>query len=529
VTLGVVPEDAGMRPPTPIRRELRAVRPRWQTVAGLGGLLAVATVLRLEGIKTWYWIDESLSIGLARHGLFDIPSLLLRDGSPPLWYLLLHGWMALFGTSVVATHALSFVFALLTVPVTWLVARRLFGERAGWLAGALAAFNPFITYFAHETRMYALVVLLGVVVAGAFVEAFVDGNRRATWVFAGSLLALLYTHNWGLYTGIACALALVPIALVADDRRALLGRAALAFGLVGAGYLPWVPVLVSQIHNTGAPWSFTPSLRDVARELAALFRDERVLVVIALGSGVGLSTLVPRWRTRDGVAAASLALIVGVPIGIGWVIAHLEPSWATRYLAVIVGPLLLVVALGLSRSGTAGIAAVGIAAVIVLQPMTRLNGLPLPRDAKSDARALAAAVAPRLAAGDVVVVAQPEAVPLLRSQLGGGFTYADPTGLVQDPTLMDWRNAEDRLRASSFADLAPLIERMKVGQRLLLVAPGNEASDRDTAWIKLFRARSRRIAQALRADGRFAVIDRVRGDRGPYVSFDAFLFERVTN
>lgn len=515
--------------PTPVSTLHPHARPIWPVAAGLAGLVAVAGALRLEGIRTWYWIDESLSIGLARHGVLEIPALLLRDGSPPLWYLLLHGWMALFGTSVVATHALSLVFALATVPVAWLLARRLFGDRAAWLTGALAAVNPFVTYFAHETRMYSLVVLLGLVVAAAFVEAFVDGRRRATWWFAAALLTLLYTHNWGIYTAVACVVALVPVVVASTDRLALLRRAAVAFGVVAALYLPWVPVLLSQIQNTGAPWSYTPSLRDVLRELAALFRDERVLSVIALGAGVGLSTLRRSWRSRDSLAALVLGLLVAVPVVIGWGMAHVEPSWATRYLAVVVGPLLVVVGLGLARAKGVGVAAVGIAAVLIIQPMTRLNGYPLPLDAKSNARAVAARLAPRLAPGDLVVVAQPEAVPLLRSQLGPDLRYANPMGLVDDPSLMDWRDAEARLQAASYADLEPLVDRLAVGRRVVLVSPGNGPADTDTSWIVRFRAAGRRTARALQADPRFVLVDRIRGAPTPYVTFDAVVWERVTN
>ena len=41
------------------------------------------------------------------------------DGSPPLYYLLLHGWMAIFGETEAATRALSLVFALVAVPVAY--------------------------------------------------------------------------------------------------------------------------------------------------------------------------------------------------------------------------------------------------------------------------------------------------------------------------------------------------------------------------------------------------------------------------
>jgi hypothetical protein len=531
VTVATAPVLEQPPAPTPIQPLPNQHRPAWPVALGLVGLVAVSAALRIEGIKTWYWIDEALSVGLARHGLTEIPSLLLRDGSPPLWYLLLHGWSALFGTSVVATHAMSLVFALATVPVSWLVARRLFGERAAWLTASLAAINPFVTYFAQETRMYSLVVLLGLVVAGSFVEAFVDGNRRAAWVFTASLTALLYTHNWGLYTGLACVLSLLPIAIAIEstERRTLVRRAAWCFGIVAVLYLPWVPALLSQVRNTGAPWSYTPTLRDVVRELAALFRDERVLVVLALGTGLGLSPLVKRWRSRDALAVVVFVVLLSVPVVIGWGLAHVEPSWATRYLAVIVGPMLLVVGLGLSRARGFGLAALALAAVLILQPVTRLHGLPLPRDAKSNARAVAEAAAPRLAPGDLVIVAQPEAVPLFRAELGPGLTYADPTGRIGDPTVMDWRRASDRLRASTYAELLPLIDRLHVGQRVLLVTPGNAIKRTDTPWVRLFRAAGKRSARALQVDPRFALVDQMTGDSSPYVTFDALIVERVTN
>lgn len=501
-----------------------------RTVLGVLALTAVAAALRLEGIGTWYWVDEALSVGIARHPLTDIPHLLLQDGSPPLWYLLLHGWTSAFGTSAAATHALSLVFGLLTVPVAWVLGRRLFGARAAWFVASLAAVSPFVTYFARETRMYSLVVVLALVVACTFVEAFVDGNERARWWFAASLLALLYTHNWGLYTGVACALAIGPIAVARRDWRGVLRRAIVPFGLVAVGYLPWLPSLLAQIQNTGAPWSFTPSARDVVRELAALFRDERILVGLVLAAGMGLGPLVRRWRSRDALVIVTLVVLAAVPVVIGWGLAHVEPSWATRYLAVVVAPLLVIVGVGLSRAGGVGVAGLAITALLIIQPITRIDGMPLPRSAKSNAREVVARLAPRLEPGDLVIVAQPEAVPLVRAELGPGFVYADPTGVVDDPTMMDWRDAETRLRGASYErDVRPLVSDLAVGRRVLLVGPANSARSTDTTWVKLFRTSGRRIARAIRADRRFVLVDRARGDGESYLNVDAVLFERVTS
>src|SRR6185503_10541298 len=156
-----------------------------------------------------FWIDEGLSVVIASRPQDDIPAALRLDGSPPLYYSLLHVWMAVFGTSEEATHALSLVFAVLAVPAAWWAARGLFGPQAGLLAALLAATNPFLTQYAQETRMYALVVLLGILACGAFGRAYVlagteaaperGARRRWAAMFAVTLAALMYTHNWSLF------------------------------------------------------------------------------------------------------------------------------------------------------------------------------------------------------------------------------------------------------------------------------------------------------------------------------------------
>ncbi len=62
------------------------------------------------------WLDEGISVGIASHPLGSIPGLLRQDGSPPLYYGLLHLWMSAFGTADDTTHLPSLVFALAMVP-----------------------------------------------------------------------------------------------------------------------------------------------------------------------------------------------------------------------------------------------------------------------------------------------------------------------------------------------------------------------------------------------------------------------------
>ncbi len=83
----------------------------------LPALLALWSLfLRTRAIGGSYWIDEGISVGVASHPLTEIPGVLQQDGSPPLYYLLLHAWMRPFGTAESSTHGLSLLFALLCVP-----------------------------------------------------------------------------------------------------------------------------------------------------------------------------------------------------------------------------------------------------------------------------------------------------------------------------------------------------------------------------------------------------------------------------
>ena len=75
-------------------------RVRLRSVARPAGTLAWALaalfLLALVALSVWhrtralsgpFWMDEGLSVGIASHDLSDIPNVLVKDGSPPLYYL----------------------------------------------------------------------------------------------------------------------------------------------------------------------------------------------------------------------------------------------------------------------------------------------------------------------------------------------------------------------------------------------------------------------------------------------------------
>jgi mannosyltransferase len=468
--------------------------------AGLGALIAVSLLIRTREISIGFWIDEGISTGIADRSLGAIPHALREDGAPPLYYMLLHFWLAVAGDSEAGVRSLSLLFALLAIPASWWAGRAIWGTtRAAWIAAALAAFNPFLSQYAQEARMYSLIALLAIPVATCFLRAYVleaDGAKRRPWIagFAISLAASLYTHNWAIFLTLSClaSIGLLLVRAPAERRRELLRDGLLGFGGAFVLYLPWIPTTLYQAAHTGAPWSDAPALSSLFGVPGQLLgRIPQIVLLICAGSG-----LLALWQRREDLApkaraALSLAIMGVLTIVLAWAMSQVSPAWANRYLAVALGPFLLLAAGGLANAGRLGL--VGLLLVVV---MWAQDAAPVE---KSNVRAVAHAIGPSLAPGDLVISTQPETVPVLHYYLPPGLAYATLTGPMTDTGVWDWRDGVTRLDATSpEKDLRPLIDALPVGARVALVEPITWALNRWNApWTKLVRIRTKEWAQYL--------------------------------
>ncbi len=468
-------------------------------VAGCVALVAVSLALRTTAIGEGLWIDEGLSAGIAGHPLGELPGLLRRDGSPLLFYVLLDGWMQVFGDGEEALRALSLVAALATIPAALWAGWSLFGARAGAVAAVLAATNAFLTAYAQEARMYALVVLLSLLAAAAFLHAFAARRRAYAIPFAVVLALLLHTHNWGLFLAAGSLAALGFLAIRARDRRALATDAALAYGIAALLYAPWIPTLAFQVAHTGAPWSSTPGPEKLADAvlvpLGGGLAGAAALALALLGAARGKRAATRPPAGGEATRAAEALLLMSiVAVVLAWVVSQAEPNWANRYFAVVVGPLLLAAAAGAARLGVPGVVAAAVLALVWATDTGRVQ--------HGNARALAGAVAAD--ERTLVVSAQPEQLAVLRHYMGAGPRYASALGPAADPTVMDWSDATARLRA---ARPVPTVARtLAAGQapdRVVLVRPviANPRNWR-APWTRLVRTRAAQWTAALDAHPR---------------------------
>lgn len=488
--------------------------------AFLLALTALSAFLRTRELNAGFWIDEGLSVGIAHHHWSSIPGLLRQDGSPPGYYLLLGLWIRVFGDGERATHTLSLLFGLACIPAAYAAGRAVFDRKTALICATLAAFDPFLTYYAQETRMYEVEALLSIVVAHAYVQGVLRGRTPWTVALVPALAAMVYVHNWALFLCVGLAAATVLCA------RGRLKR----FGLVAAGvavlYLPWVPTVLSQVRDTGAPWSTAPGFRDLVLAPGAVVNGDAVLVALVLVGGGGLLALTRRREDDERTIVLALLAVIAVTVVLAWLSSQFSPAWTMRYFAVVLGPVLLVGSRRLARADRRGLAA--LAVILFLWAGFSV------RDDKENARQITAGVSRFMHPGELVVSTHPEQVPVLRYYLGDGYRFATTMGPVPDARIFDWRHAVARLRASNMkARIDQTIASVRPGAEFVVVAPVfRDYRAWNATWTHLVWEKSTAYTSALQQDPRVRLLQHVSTNeialRDNYFKpLQAFVYRRV--
>jgi uncharacterized membrane protein len=447
-------------------------------VLGAAAVLIAAIVLRFWA-KSPLWLDEANTVSIAGLPLSRIPDALRHDGAPPLYYVLLHGWIRLFGTSDLAVRSLGGVIAVATFPFMWLAGRRVGGRAGAWVALLLLASSPFAVRYATEARMYSLVILLVVCGFLALSRVLERARPRALDLAAVTVITalLLYTHYWSVY------LLLVVVALLAwrvrtrpNDRTAHLW----ALFAIGAGcvlFLPWVPIFLTQVRHTGTPWAepasfsamvnaiseFAGGKSSVGRGLGLTFFALTFLALFGMALDGHRIELDLRTRPRSRTLAIATAGTLALAIAVGYVT---RSAFQGRYAAIVLPIFLLLIVLGMATLADRRVWTGVLTVAVVLGLAAAASNVTTDR---TQAGQVAAAIRASAKPGDVVVYCP--------DQLGPSVSRLLPSDLVQltfpndqPPQRVDWYDYASRNAAGQPAAYAQtLVAKAGPGHNIWLV------------------------------------------------------------
>ncbi|PIQ72725.1 hypothetical protein COY13_04130 [Candidatus Roizmanbacteria bacterium CG_4_10_14_0_2_um_filter_36_35] len=206
------------------------------------------------------WRDEAFSYFLAKKNILEILILSAKDFSPPLYHLILHFWIKIFGGSEIALRSLSIVFFWATIYVVFLFLNDIFKLKLkkSFFYLLLFIINPLLTYYAFEVRMYSLFAFLSTL---SFYTLF---KKNSTLYILSSILGL-YTHYFMIFVIIGQFLFLTI------NRKKSFSFPLLSFYWPIIAFVPWILLVVFNGNLPGSFWINKPSFQSVFGFLGIIY------------------------------------------------------------------------------------------------------------------------------------------------------------------------------------------------------------------------------------------------------------------
>jgi mannosyltransferase len=351
--------------------------------------LAAGLVLFDLGARS-LWVDEGDTFTTAsQHGSRLWDAALNDGGNMFTYYLGMHFWTVVFGSSEFWLRLPTALAAVATVPVCFYLMTRLFDRRAAVFGSVLVAASLPFVWWAQNARAYLVAVFLVCGSTLALVVA-VQTRRRLAWVLYAVLSAL------AVYTILLSALVLLAQAVSLLARR---GRDLSWKALVGAGAavgLMLVPLLVVVAsHGTrSVQWETRPgplfgvgdrylldflaSSRTDGVPFSAPVVDLLTAATIlcwVLGVGLFLRRVVRRDASEEAWGLGLLlSWFVVPPVAIYLISVSFQPILTDRYLLPALPPASMLAGVVLSRLRPRLVAVAAVAAVLVLRVWVILPG-----------------------------------------------------------------------------------------------------------------------------------------------------------
>jgi len=207
-----------------------------------------------------FWRDESFSYFMAKKNIFQIIFLTAKDFNPPLYYLILHFWMKIFGGSEIALRSLSIVFFWATIYVSFLFLKDIFKikQKRSFFYLIFFILNPLLLYFAFEARMYSMLAFF----ASFSYYVFYKKNYR---LYLLATVLGLFTH----YFMILVVLSQLLFLLINKKSGMNFKKSVIYLSLLT--FLPWLIFFLSQNGFPNSFWLIKPQFNHIFNLLGIIY------------------------------------------------------------------------------------------------------------------------------------------------------------------------------------------------------------------------------------------------------------------
>ncbi len=214
--------------------------------------------------------DDAFSIFHAQKSLNELIKVLSTDRNPPLYFIILHGWIKLFGIGAFQVKVLSSIFSILTFVALYIFSKQYFNRLTAFFTSITFFFSDVHFDYAFEVRAYPLVLLLTIVSSYYFFNLIHQKKIKNIVILSLVNLSLLFTHYITIFFIISQLLASVFFIL---RDRSLLKYICISYFITALFYLPYVGVVINNLPTTKRFWLQEPTFQDLQFVFLKLCED----------------------------------------------------------------------------------------------------------------------------------------------------------------------------------------------------------------------------------------------------------------
>ena len=282
--------------------------------------------------------DEPFSIFYAQLDISYILESLSSGNNPPLYEIILHYWITIFGISPLSVRFPSLLFSCIAVFYLYKIAIKFINTEVAILSVILFIFSNYQTVFAHEARVYAFLGMLSTASLYYYLKLIYTKEVRSIQFVPLLLINLLlvYAHYFGFFV------LLMELLFILFTKSLLVKHwkhLCLFTGIIIIGYIPNLTVLVDRFLYSSAngTWISKPEGIKSLYNMIRIFSNAPVVAFFSILLFIAaLIKYVVKERKSDLKVAIKLIVFWFVfPFFSMFLISYRVPMFIDRYLIFI--------------------------------------------------------------------------------------------------------------------------------------------------------------------------------------------------
>ena len=290
------------------------------------------------------WSDEIYTKSMLDGSISDFYTKLKNDLHPPLYYLGLRFFTALFGLNATTLRLFSVLGVLSTILLGYFAGQRVFGKKGALYFCLMLISLPMLAAYSHQARMYTWAAFS---VTGVFIYSYLfmrtGKNRDLALLFVFNLLAI-YIHYYAMAAAFVANM-FVFLYLLGTKNKKWIPH---LFSLLSAAilFLPWLFTFIIQVKKVQhAFWAPEVSLSAILACFTIPFTEQfwttnySISLTILIYSLIAITILISFRKSFSEyrlVLWLSLSVFLGTLLVVTVISLFSQPILSTRYVMAIV-------------------------------------------------------------------------------------------------------------------------------------------------------------------------------------------------